>query len=239
MPTIQIKKDTPTLWKIWFYTWQSDIVSNRWEYMERDIAISKITLTDTLVYIKDRPSQPDKKLTIQSFSYPQYKPYINVKGKKSNKQRKIRHQYDLIFVLQKDNKGEYSFQSKIRWHVGSFKKWKKAPQNQIKSVRRETRERLKRKYGQTKRYTEEVEKIRKKGKYLDNGDYNSRVEGLNGDFYFTGNPLCYTQNCSFGPVINKELNTRKPFNEIKFPFFGKHELAVLLYLFKKGIIKNK
>lgn len=245
MATPQIKRDTPTLWNVWFHTWRNEITSNRWNYMDRDIVPSKIKITKTLVYNKERPTLPDEKLEIRSFSYPQYPPYIKIKGKKSNKQRKIRHQYDIILILQKDSSGEYSFNSKIRWHVGSFKMWKKPNQSQIKSVYRDTRKNLDRRFGKnTQRYKDEIKKIKKRGRYLDAGDYNSQVNGLNGDFYWTGNPLCYLQNCSFGMVWNKEpqktttLKKNNVMSKINYPFFGKHELAILLFLFKKGYIRR-
>jgi len=238
MPTIRFQKDTPTIRQIWVYTWRIEQLRRRFDYMKRDILPSRIRLTERLTYSKDRPSNPDKKLIIQSFSAPQYYPYHKVKSKNAKRQRTVKHQYDITMSIQLDKNERFTFDSRIKWRVGGFKKWVSKPdQKLIQSVYRETREKLNSKYGEgSSKVIEEIKKIRKKGRYLNVGDYNARANGLNGEFFFTLSPLLYIYNCSYGRLWNKEPNTKKPFNEIKFPFFCKHSLAVLFYLMKRKIL---
>lgn len=242
MPLHRITSDTPSIQDVWLYTYR--IRKNRWEYMDRDILPSRIKVIETKVYKKNKEGKyttPDVQLKIVSFSAPQYPPYIKLKSKDAKRQMKIKHQYDITLILQKDENDQFSLNSKLIWRVGSFKKWKIAPQNKVKTIYTQTRNKLKQKYIDKKTnklnkeaYNKALDDIRKKGKYLDSGDYNSQELGLNGDFYFRVMPMCIKFNCLFGPKTNTEPHSKE--KDIQYPFFGKHELAVILYLLKKKII---
>lgn len=242
MPLPRITSDTPSIQDIWLYTYR--IRKNRWDYMDRDILPSKIKVIESKVYKKNKEGKyttPDIQLKVISYSAPQYYPYTKNKKKDSKRQMKIKHHYDITLVLQKDNDDQFSFNSKLVWRVGSYKKWKYAPQSKVKTIYISTRNKLKQKYTDKKTnklnkeaYKKALESIQKTGKYLDNGDYNSQELGLNGDFYFRVMPMCIKFNCLFGPKTNSEPHARE--KDIQYPFFGKHELAVLLYLLKKKIL---
>ena len=185
---------------------------------------------------------PDERLIIKSFSYPQYEPYISIKSKNAKKQRTIKHEYDCFFAFSKNEDGNYSFwTSKVIFRIGGFKKWQdNVPQNKVKTVFKETRNRLERKYKKLPQKQKEemirreVEKIQKRGQYLDVGDYNSRVNGLNGDFYFRDSFIMQQYDCLYGRCW-----TEKKYNGIDFVFFPKHALACVNFLLKKGILKFK
>lgn len=245
MPTIKVSADTPTIQEIWLYTYR--MKKNRFDYMDRDILPSKIRVNNKTIYSKNKKSSvttPDEKLEIITYSAPQYGEYLRHISKGAKKQMKYKHHYDITFVLQKDSNGEYSFSSKIKWRVGSFKLWEDTPsQSQVKSILPKTRERLKKKYTNKKtgvfdrvEYTRAKELIKKKGKYLSVGDYNSQVKGLNGDFYWRQMPLCYSYNCLYGPLTQPDFNTTE--SNIIYPFYGKHELATIFYLLRKKVLKK-
>ena len=241
MPTIRFASDTPTIRQIWIYTFRVPQLRKRFRNMNRDILPSKLKVTERLVYSKDRKDQPDRKFVVESWSAPQYYPYNKLKsGKRTKRQLQVKHKYDLTLVIENDKNGNFSFDSRIRWRVGGFKKWNTKPsQNLIKSVYKKTRDNLSKRYGKgTQRYKDEINKIKAKGKYENVGDYNAQVNGLNGEYFYTLSPLAYVYNCSYGVIWNKEFNSKKPFNEIKFPFFCKHSLALIFYLLKKRILKK-
>lgn len=235
--------DSLTIGAIYQYTLR--YFTNRFDYSLRDCLPTKFTITDRTVYAKNKEgkySSPNELITCQSYSYPQYPPYIYVKGKKSNKQRKIRHQYKIFIAIQPTADNKYSFyDSKIIWRVGSYSKWNFHPsQSMVKTVYSDTRQRIVKKaekkfkttQEQQKYIKEEIQKIKNKGKYLDVGDYNSQEKGLNGDNFFRSQPIQYKFNCLYGPCANKDI----PQN-ILMPFFCKHMICSLSVLLRKGIIK--
>lgn len=225
--------------EIWLYTYFH--MRSRFDNKERDILPTKIKIINRLVYKKDRLNMFDEKLDIISYSAPQYLPYTKIKSKDAKKQMKIKHKYDIVIQLEKDINGEFSFDSKIRWRVGSFKKVKKAPQNQIKTIYKETKEkleiRLQKKYKEKSKYKEELkkelDKIKKNGKYLDNGDWVSQVLGINLDCYYRDFTIQHTNGCLYGPLM-EVVNTDE---KILMPFFDKHMIGVLEFLMRKNIIK--
>jgi hypothetical protein len=230
-----------TIKQIILYTWKNLRIRNRFFFSQRDILPTKIKIIKKHIYqpMKKGTESFDERLEIQSMSAPQYKPYTNYT--KGRKQLKYKHQYDCVISIQKDSKGKYSFDSKIKWRLGSFKKWVDKPsQSFIKTVYRETTNKLKKKYPkkeQYSKYIEEIKKIRTRGKYLNVGDYNAMMNGINGDEYFRNYYLQYINDCLFGPIYSKERNSREP--KIKFPFMGKHMIATIFFLIKKGIIEHQ
>lgn len=244
MPVAQII-DAPTLRQILLYTYAHH-VKNREMYAKRDILVSKIKVIQKSIYVHDRLDQFDEKLVINSYSRPQYYPYTKLKGGNKKNQKTsntIEHQYTINLQLAKDGNGNYSLDSNARWRIGSFKKWKDktdVPQYLVKTVYRETMERLKKKWKDDKvGLKKEVERIRKNGKYMDVGDYNSRVLGINGDFYFRDSPLMFAYNCLYGPLWHKEFPVRGRDKELNFPYTDKHFFGLLWHLLKKGFIKKK
>lgn len=242
MATPKIFKDTPTLNQVWLYTYRNK--KTRIDNMVRDILPSKIKILNKLVYAKNKEgktSTPDERLEIISYSAPQYGEYLRVKGKKAKRQMKVKHHYSIVLALQKDENGRFSMNSKFKWRVGSNQKWDSHPsQNKIKAVYNTTKEKLKKKFTDKKtnkldgaRYSKEIDLIKKKGKYLSIGDYNSQEKGINGDFYWRLQPLCYAYNCLFGPLIQSQFDEN---DNDDFVFFDKHTLAVIIYLMKKNII---
>jgi hypothetical protein len=241
MPLPIVSVSTPTIRDIWLYTYKRK--ETRFYNMDRDILPSRILVTNKLVYKKNKEgkySTPDEKLSIVSYSAPQYGEYL--RGKRGVRQMKVKHNYDVTFSLQKDPLGEYSLDSKILFRVGSYRKWNPdPPQSKIKTIKTKTRIALKKKFtnksGKLDRdkYSKALELIRKRGKYLSTGDYNSQALGLNGDFYFRQMPLLYAQGCLFGPLTQREFNKDE---KDTYPFFGKHELGVIMVLLKKGVLKK-
>ena len=241
---IEFKSNTPTISDIYQFTYSNRIVRNRFEYKERDIVKTKIKITRRTVYKKNKEGQftaPEERLHIESFSYPNYPPYTKIKSKCAKKQRKIRHEYSIICCIQNTTNGYNFWNSKIIWRVGSFKKWQEnVPQNKVKTIYKSTRDRFERKYAKLpikerqSAIKKECDKIRKNSTYLDKGDYNSRVNGINGDFYFRVSPLAIRYNCLYGRCYHTELP-----KDIKFVFFDKHTLYLIEWLMKRGILKYK
>jgi hypothetical protein len=241
MPLPRITTSSPTLQDVWLYTYR--VKRTRFDNMDRDILPSKIKVLNRLVYKKNKEGKlttPDERLQIVSYSAPQYGEYLRQKGKNSKKQMKIKHHYDVTLALQKDEEGVFSFKSKLVWRVGSNKRWDSKPsQSKIKTVYADTKDRLIKKYTDKKtgkinrvEYNKAIDLIKKKGKYLSIGDYNSQEKGIMADFYFRIQPLCYTYDCLFGPLTQDKFHN----DAGEFPFFDKHSLAVIMYLLKKRII---
>lgn len=235
---------TPTISQVYQYTYSNPKTKTRFEYMKRDVLKTRVRIEKRTVYKKNHESKfndPEERLLIKSFSYPQYYPYTKVKSKRALKQRKIRHEYDCTILIQNTPNGYSFWDSKIRWHLGSFRKWQdNVPQNKVKSIFNKTRERLERKYAKLPpkerklAIKKECDKIRQRAEYLDKGDYNSRVNGLNGDYVFRLAPLQLKFDCGYGKVYYTECP-----KDISFPFFTKHDLRIIEYLLRSGIVKYK
>jgi len=237
MPVALLKDTQLTIRDIMLYT--DRYFKTRFEYSLRDVLKSKIKIINKKTYIKDRPGTFEEKLEIVSWSAPQYSPYNrHTKGR----QMKYKHTYDVVIQLARDDNGEYSYDSKIRWRVGSFKQVPKyIPQKEVKTIQKETRAKLKKKY-ENKKITEtqkkieikkELDLIRKNGKYLCAGDYIAQVLGINLDNYNRNFYIQMQFGCLYGPLSGAKASDE---NDL-MPFFCKHMLAVLLFLMSKKIIK--
>ncbi|MGD9678093.1 MAG: hypothetical protein AB7V16_06985 [Vulcanibacillus sp.] len=240
MPVALLKDTKLSIREIMLYT--DRYFKTRFEYSERDILNSKIRVIQKKTYVKDRPNIFEEKLEIESWSAPQYYPYN--KHTKGRRQMKYKHHYSIVIQLAKDDNGIYSYDSKIRWRVGSFKQVpRKVPQSKIKSIYHETRRKVKSKYENMKLTKNQIsdlvrkdlDKIRKSGTYLNTSDYISQALGINLDNY---NRNFYIQNqfgCLYGPLSNAKPSE----DNTLMPFFCKHMIAVLMFLMKKKIIKVK
>lgn len=218
-----ISRDSFTLRQIFLLTYNQK--RSRFEYKERDV-LKTLRIVEVYRYKRDRTLSPTKKFRIYSFSYPQYKPYINVKGKKSKKQRKIKHQYLITLELE-----SLDFDAKFKWRTGSQRKWDpKPPQKKIKSLYMKTREAWKKKYPDPVERKKVIKRHKESAPYLDVGDYNSQVRGLMGDFYFRIMGNLYAQGMLFG------RNWATDLPDEKYIFFDKHVLGVVMYLLRTGKI---
>lgn len=239
---IRFKNDTPTIMQIFQYTYL--YVYSRFEYSKRDLLPTKLTVNRKKAYALNKEgkfSAPRERLEIRSWSAPQYPPYSKIKSKGAKRQMKVKHNYNIIFAIQLDSNENYSFQSKIIWRVGSYQKPNfHPPQKYIKTIYTETREKLKKRIERKEKDPEkrkqmlekELTKIKNSATYLDVGDYNSQVKGVNLDNYFRCYPLQAKFNCLYGPPLNLAMPEK-----IVMPFFCKHSLGVIAFLLKKGILK--
>ena len=242
---IEFKNETPTIAQIYQYTYLNRHTISRFFNEERDVLKTKIKIERRVTYKRNKENMtmtPSEYLIIYSESTPQYYPYNKVKTKGAKKQRKIHHQYDCFFAFSKDKNGNYNFwESKVIFRIGGYKKWQtNVPQNKVKSIFKSTRERIEKKYSKLpskekeKAIRKDLDNIRRRGKYLDVGDYNSQVNGLNGDFYFRDAYVMQKYSCLYGRNYHNEYC-----KGIDFPFFPKHALGIIHWCLKRGIIKYK
>lgn len=222
-------------------TKQSSRFSNRYFFQLRDtlrqIKIQRVRSTN-IYDLKDSESF----MKIISYSYPQYKPYTNVKGRYSSKQRKIKHQYSVILQID-DSMNINSRNWKIR--VGSEKNPRPAPQNMIKSIKRSTSKKLQkqaeRKFTKVKDQKDWIKKrkeeIRKKGKYLTESDWQSQILGINHDFLYrleyiaNKHGFLYSHCRATRPPVDKRTNPKQE------PFLDKHSLNTIQALLKSGVLR--
>lgn len=242
---IEFKENTPTVAQIYQYTYYNKKLRSRFKNEKRDILISKLRIQERIVYSKNKEGKfttPDERLFVYSESAPQYYPYLKVKSSKAKRQMKIKHHYDITICIQKTDEGEYEFfKSKMVWRVGSLKKYPTyIPQSKVKTIHTDTKEKIKKRYSklpldkQKIAVKKEFDKIRKTAKYLSDGDYVSRVYGINGDAYFRDYPIQEKFNCLYGKCYHKILP-----KGINFPFADKHLIAVLKFLMQKQVLKYK
>ena len=244
-------KDSITIRELVQFTMQNLPVKNRIEYWKRDVLRSKVRIIKKIIYHKVGPNvQFTTKYEIRSYSRPQYPPYSNLKSgnrKNASKNETIEHTYPVSIQFTTNEKGLITYDSQIRWRTGSFKKWvDHPPQNQIKSIYRETRDKIKLKMlnkmkGKpladiSKAIKLELDKIRANAKYLNVGDYNAQVNEVYGDGYFRDYILQYSYNSLYGPLWYKEYPKDSRLN---FPFADKHLWGIILLLVKKRIIQVK
>ncbi len=213
-----------TLRDIFRYTYSK--YRNRFEYKDRDV-LRGVRVQEIREYQQDRLNQPEVKYKITTYSYPQYSPYDKVKGKRSAKQRKIKHEYDIVLVLE-----NMTMNARFMWREGSQRKWpkyKEAPWTKIKQLNATVKDKFVRRYGKgTAEYKAAVLKHKKRARYLNFGDWVSKVKGINGDFYFRNQLRAYRAGNLYGILWNDHELDRANLP----PFFGKHTLRVILYLLK-------
>lgn len=220
---------------------------NRFKYMKKDV-IKRITIKEVInVERHDKPGQPSsyKKYVIESTSYPQYSPYYTKtdrRGRQRSYQRSVKHEYDVVLELDRLSINTENWTSR----VGSGRVWEEEPpQGNIKQLYKSTKRRFKRKadrLGKTKKeknqeYKKIVEKHKKRAKYLDIGDYNSRVKKINGDWIFRCDYAYSVHGHRFGRNYygNVPAKITNPNNIV---FFTKHQLSVINQLMQKGILKD-
>ena len=213
---------------IWLYTYDSDY-QNRFDYMDRDV-LKTIRVRLIYRYKKDRKNQPEKKFIVTTSSYPQYLPYIKEKQKRSKKQRKVKHQYEITLQLE-----NMDWNSRVMWRTGSQRKWVKdsqIPWTKIKELHSTVRERFIKLYGKgTKKYKDAIKKHKRRAKWISKGDYISKQLGINGDWYWRVQPRAYKTGQVYGLVWERE-------SKDKDIFFDKHFLRLIESLLKRRIISS-
>lgn len=236
MPSIDLTQGTYTLQQLFNFTSQSKF-KTRFRNAKRD-RVKFVTVKKIHFYSKKRPTLPELRYEIISKSTPQYKPYAPSKDKRGRwrkSQNSIVHEYETIFIF--GDEGITLNTTKWAMRVGSMKKWPdKIPQNKVAQIHKDTRERLIRKYGKnTTKYKEEIQKIKKRAKYISDGDYVAQELGINGDFIFRlAYPLwrlghLYSRNY-YGNVPAVKTNPKN------IPFLPKHAIVILTELMKQGVL---
>lgn len=224
---------------------------NRFDYMARDV-LKTIQVVKETELNPERPSETNKTLTIKSYSYPSYYPYVKPP---KTRQRTVKHEYDTVLTIRADEQGHASIDSK-QWamRLGSQKKWiYKPPQNQLKQIYGETRAKWKAKRDSNiakirrtinnrheravavrvvqNEYRQTIADHRTHAKYLNVSDWNSRVLGINGDAYTKVHPVLQ----HYGHLFGRNWSTEEA--DYARPFFPKHTLRLIDILMKKGILQ--
>jgi len=211
----------------------------RFNYRERDV-LRRVVIKERYDINVNHPERPQKYFKIETFSYPQYGAYV--RGSRGRNQRRIRHQYESILTLK-----ELTLNNKIwKYRLGSYKKWvKKPPQKHIQSLYPETRRRFREKAQRRARTQQEaqaeyrrlVQRHKRSAKYLDVGDYNAQMLGINGDFIFRDAWALRYHGHLYGQM--HPLRSAPERNPSNIPFFPKHGLALIEHLMKRGILKDE
>lgn len=223
------------------FRFTSEEFPTRFRNKNRDV-IKRIVIKDvTEVERHDLPGEQRKfkKYIIESKSYPQYPPYFtgrDSRGREVQYQRRISHEYDVILEMDEMSLSTRNW----RLRVGSGKKWRtQPPQNQIKTLYPSTRRRLRRKAERSDNPREEykrlVERHRQRAPYLDVGDYNSQVNGINGDWIFRCDYAYYKHNHRYGRNYYGNVPATET-NPRDIVFLPKHAINVIEQLMQRGII---
>lgn len=202
-------------------------VPNRYVYRRRDV-VKRIKIKEIREFDPDRKKAPIIRYVIESKSWPQYYPYLTRKdprGRTRKYQRTTAHHYDIVLEL-----AELSINTPA-WtgRVGSGKLWRKRPpQSAVKTIYPVNRRRWSK---------ARIEAHRKRAKYLDVGDWNSQVQGLNGDFIFRCSYAWWTHGHLFGRNYFGNVPARKT-NPQNVVFAPKHFINVIEVLMNRGILEN-
>ena len=203
---------------------------NRYIYRKRDV-VKKILIKEVIeVERHDLEGEPRKrtKYVIESKSFPQYYPYFTQKdsrGRSRRYQRTTSHHYDINLEMDRLSINTYYWSGRL----GSGKIWNTSPpQSQIKAI-----------YPANKKRWSAQRKAahKRKAKYLDTGDYNSQVNGINADFIF---------RCSYSWWLHGHLFSRNYFGNVpaqvtnpqSIMFLPKHMINLIEMLLQKGILKD-
>ena len=212
--------------------------SNRFDNARRDV-VKKLVIKEVKHFETKRLAEPLIRYRIESKSWPNYKPYLR-KGKKF--QRRVPHRYDVILQLDELSINTSAWKGRL----GSGRKWNpRPPQNKIKSIYRETRKKWEKqslKKGKTKKaqkqwLKEKIEKHKKSAMYLDVGDFNSRINGINADFVFRFAYAWSSHNHLYGQTYGYRVPANKT-NRLNIVAFPKHMINIIELLMRRGILKN-
>lgn len=210
---------------------QSDF-KTRFDYKKRD-KVKMIRVRSIKYFDKDRIGAPSIMYEIITNSTPQYYPYIKSNATRHTRsQTKIKHDYECILQM-----SELSINTKFwRFRVGKLKKIVPAPQDKIKTIRRETMSKWKKLYPDKIKLNKIIEQHKKKALYISDGDYQAREKGINLDFIY---------RCMYAAKVHGHLYQRGGFienrpstlNPNNILFFPKHMISLIEELMKRGILK--
>ncbi|KKL48202.1 hypothetical protein LCGC14_2327860 [marine sediment metagenome] len=223
---------TFTMRQVLFFTQQ--YVKNRFDNYKRDVT-KRIVIKRIQKYKADRPGGPTILFQVESKSYPQYNPYFTRKDKRGrlrSYQRTTPHYYDCILQFDRLSIDTVHW----RGRVGSGKVWIAHPsQQKIKQIYKETRADWKKRYS-PERVREEIKKQKDRAKYLDIGDYNSQVNGINGDFIFRCSFAWWSHGHQYGRSYYGNVpSSLNPKNVI---FLPKHMINFITVLLQQGVLKE-
>lgn len=202
---------------------------NRFEYRERDsVRVIRIQKIHTMNW-RGKNRQTSVYFEVVSQSVPKY--YKKEQMRRVSFFGKIKHQYDVFFKINTMSIHDTSWQV----YLGSARRWdSKPPQDKLVSIYKENREKW------------DADKIRKHKKhrhpYIDVGDYNAQVNGINGDFRFR---CCYVYE-KLGHLFHKRGIRLSAMEITKAPrvtnkrqelFLPKHIINLFETLIKKGHLK--
>ncbi|HRT34007.1 MAG TPA: hypothetical protein P5023_06180 [Bacteroidales bacterium] len=211
-------------------TYKSHKFGNRFDYKNRDsVRIIRVQKIHTMNW-HGKTRQLSYYYEVVSQSFPKY--YTKEMRRKVSFFRKIKHQYEIFLRCEKLSFNDSNWQV----YLGSARRWNpKPPQSQIATIYRENLKKWK---------PEEIKKHRKrKHPYIDVGDYNSQVNGINGDFRFR---CCYVYE-KYGHLFHKRGIRLSAIEITKAPkitnsrqefFLPKHIISLFETLINKGILKE-
>ena len=241
---VEFTNRTPTIAQVYNYTYKNKSTWTRFFNEERDILKTRIKIIKRTVYKKNKEGKfttPDERLYISTTSAPQYPPFNKLKSKGALKQRKIKHTYESVYLIQNTPNGYDFWQSKMVWRVGSQKRVpNKISQSKVQTIFEETRRKLERKYSkyppkkQKELIRRDIEHIRKRASYVSVGDFLAKVYGIMLDVYYRDYFVQKKFDCLYGRSWYNQ-----PYSGIEYPFLDKHSISVLNFLLKRGIIKYK
>ena len=226
-----IIEGTFTIKEVFNFTFQSKEFKNRFKFAKRDKIYGSVRIKKIKYFDPDRLKAPIVKYEVTTTSHPHYYPYryrqASGKSKGRTRQRNIKHQYQIIFETTRLSLNEKNWSVRL----GSGKTWKKPNQAVVKSIFQETRKKWNK---------EQIDKHkRKKNLYLDTGDWNARVQGINADFLFR----CAYVYKKYGHLFGRQYgaDARKPptkTNSKQIIFFTKHLIVFFSLLMKAGVLKD-
>jgi len=220
---------TYTIKEVMNFTKQSKF-NTRFDYQKRD-KVKVIRVRSITFYDKDRKDAPLRKYSIITQSSPNYKPYVR-KGFKT--QRRIKHEYECELQMDRLSLNTVNW----RGRVGKLKKISKAPQQQVKTVYRETMANWKKQYknkpGLLKR---RIASHKRNARYESDGDWQAQVKGINLDFIYRAMYAYKIHGHLYqkGGYIEARKSKLNPNNIV---FFPKHMISLIEALMIRGILKN-
>jgi len=222
------------------FTKQSNFKS-RIVYKNRDVSstiqIQRVKKYDISFFKK----VPGSYYRVIMTSAPQYPPYSSL-GKYGKKQFKRVHKYDVHLEF----KGDMTLRNpnwKIR--TGANTKPKKAPQNLIKSIYRETRKKWEkqsqRKFKESKKKQKEwladkIKKHKERAKFLTSQDWDASTRGVFYDAYFRQYYALDHYQHLYGRLVDKRFP--KETNPKLIVYLNKIELRLIEILLKRGSLKR-
>lgn len=240
-----------TLRSLLLISYDNESAQKRFKFASRDIIITKLKVKKVTTY--SRRKSPTRTIEVQSFSHPNYTPYLKkgkTKGTSQTKQRTITHDYPVSISFYTKGSEEITLDTPVKLRTGKGGSYPKKPKNFDTKMKASAEQVSKAIKG----------KLKNNNIYVSFSDYVARRYHINGDFYWRQAYNRADEHCLFGryyppskeksPVKSKKtsksknaVNTqskKKKSKEKPLPkiFLTKHEIAVIDVLFRKGILKD-